>query len=651
MTRLKRLAIAADQLVFVEPPVSSEEIKMRKVDYLKLTPMKFAKEYDSLLFKPVLLNFRGQQYPIDMNFCTDPYCKSFGLPQVKYEEVRNKPSRYKLGGHASSGNGSDKLVCNSDPYPSNISTTFKCSTIAVSNWSIGEEIARLVKNDSVLDIIPDYIFHKDECIECVTTPFNTPKGFYYRGESSGHSKKWQCKSCSKITNVLPNRRESFRFNQKRNEIINRFALALLNRTPVKRTCEELKIGAGTYYNKLEWLYRRCLEFNEKFEAKAFRAAQFDTLWLNTDRLVYHLNNVRRNGQGGFDYTDVEDKRFITNVVVTSDLKSRYVFRADVAYDWDISLDNLKEDSALYKDDHLHNFARKNSRLRFSFCPQPPSPFDTETVTDYAIALSDFQRRSKYVDGLHVNATYTSIAHFWLIKQMVHCNNWRIVTDEDHSIMTALFRVFARQVRLGDAHHFLCKIDHSKSLPSAYAEYSQSRKDLKMWGIENNYEKTPVSVLAFFKLVEELKTHPLHKLVDIEGKKYAKWAKSPVSHPLPSKDQGTRWVDCTTDISNWSPEELARDLLDVDNRSTDVFIQQIRRRLSILERPLMTARGEGKSYIYANFNPKYAQYAVTILRTYYNFCLAYKSGKDVATPAQRLGIAQKQYSLNDIIYLR
>lgn len=40
--------------------------------------------------------------------------------------------------------------------------------------------------------------------------------------------------------------------------------------------------------------------------------------------------------------------------------------------------------------------------------------------------------------------------------------------------------------------------------------------------------------------------------------------------------------------------------------------------SMLERPLTTARGDKKSYIYANFNPKYAQYMVTILRTYYNF---------------------------------
>lgn len=56
------------------------------------------------------------------------------------------------------------------------------------------------------------------------------------------------------------------------------------------------------------------------------------------------------------------------------------------------------------------------------------------------------------------------------------------------------------------------------------------------------------------------------------------------------------------------------------------MQNIRRRLSILERPLVTARGDGKSYIYANFNPKYAQMSVTILRTYYNFCLANKTKK-------------------------
>lgn len=70
---------------------------------------------------------------------------------------------------------------------------------------------------------------------------------------------------------------------------------------------------------------------------------------------------------------------------------------------------------------------------------------------------------------------------------------------------------------------------------------------------------------------------------------------------------------------------------------------------------MTARGDGKSYIYSNFNPKYAQMSLTILRTYYNFCIPFttRRGKKAAakTPAERLGIADKVYDLEDIIYLR
>ncbi len=94
------------------------------------------------------------------------------------------------------------------------------------------------------------------------------------------------------------------------------------------------------------------------------------------------------------------------------------------------------------------------------------------------------------------------------------------------------------------------------------------------------------------------------------------------------------------------------LLNVNDHSTNSFIQQIRRYISSLERPLTTARGDKKSYIYANFNPKYAQFAITILRTYYNFCRPFKSAdKKVLTPAQRLGITDKQFDWKDIIYFK
>lgn len=44
-------------------------------------------------------------------------------------------------------------------------------------------------------------------------------------------------------------------------------------------------------------------------------------------------------------------------------------------------------------------------------------------------------------------------------------------------------------------------------------------------------------------------------------------------------------------------------------------------------------------------------AINILRTYYNFCMPFKTAGDERTPAQRLGIAKRVYSWEDIIYKR
>lgn len=153
------------------------------------------------------------------------------------------------------------------------------------------------------------------------------------------------------------------------------------------------------------------------------------------------------------------------------------------------------------------------------------------------------------------------------------------------------------------------------------------------------------------LAEELKHHKFYKEVEKNGKTARKWARNPITHPLSFKDTGYATVDCTTDVCSFEPIDLSRLIQKINNKSTDTFINQIRRRTSILERPLVTSRGDGKSYIYSNFNPKYAQFAITILRTYYNFCMPYKTYSEMLTPAQRIGIADKVFDWKDIIYFR
>jgi hypothetical protein len=374
--------------------------------------------------------------------------------------------------------------------------------------------------------------------------------------------------------------------------------------------------------------------------------------MNTDKMVYFLNNLRKRGKGGIQYDDVEESKFPTHVVVSGDVESMYIFRADVAFDWDATLDAIEDDTLLYKDDKLNEYARKNKRLRFQVCPQPPTKLDVETESQYIASHNNFVRRGKYIDGIHVNSTYTALAHYWLIKQMIDVKQWRFVSDEDTSILASLYHVFADEVRKSEAHIFLSKIDHSKSLQVSRSEHIQAKEDLRLWEESKGYFKISLVKLTRMQLTELFKSQTFHEEVLINGQVYKKWAKNPISHPLPTLDQGKREVDCTTDLSAYEPDHIANMVLKVSDRVTNNFMQVIRRWLSILERPLVTARGEGKSYIYSNFNPKYAQYAITILRTYYNFCLPISTiNKKSMTPAQRIGITDKQFDFMDIIYFK
>ena len=569
------------------------------------------------------------------------------MPQTKYA-TKGKPTRYKL-----TGTSNEKSIkCNPDPTGATGNAVLGCYTSTLSNWSIAQEIQRLVQINSVQDKEEEYEFHKEGCSSEEFTPFNKPDGFYKQGKSRLGMQRFQCKICKKKTALTPRRDNSVTYNQKRSDVHHLFARLLLSRTPVTRTCEILEIGRGTYYDKLEFLYRRCLEFLERHETKPLQNMEFKEMWLNTDKMTYYLNNVRQKGMGGGHYDDVEETRFPTHILVSADVLSRYVFRSDVAYDWNITLGDIAIDTVLQKEDHLNEFAKKYARYpKYSHYPMPPSPNDTQSIVDYYKDLAQVERRMKYTGGLHVGSTYTTVAHLWLIKQVVKVPEWRFVTDEDYSLMTSINRVFSKEIQLSDAHHFLCQTDKTKTRKQAREEFEQAKYDLLNWGIMRGYGTRSLRKLAYLQMTELFETHTFHKEVITPSGMYFEYADNPIQHPLATIDRGFRSVDCTTNLSTLEPKDIASLIMNVNDNATNTFIQQIRRRLSILERPLITARGDGKSYIYSNFNPKYAQMAITILRTYYNFCFAFKSSGEMKTPAQRLGITDKKFDLKDIIYLR
>lgn len=567
------------------------------------------------------------------------------MPQYKYQEIKNKPSRYKLDGKQYK----KQIVCNDIKGVIAEGLVIKTGVVPVSNWSLASEIKRLIDINTIVDDEPEYSYHYESCSVNMLNPFDNPKDFYKRWKSSSNSPKFQCKKCKKITNVRPDQRECFSYHQKRNDILIQLFKQLISRTPVTRTIELLDIGSSTYYNKLELLYKRCLEFLEKYETEAFNHRHFDTLTLTTDKFIYYLNNIRKKGHAK-EYTYKEKPVFQTNIIATVDSKSRYAFRTDVAFDYDITADDIEKDVEMYKEDHLYNFARKNAKYRYSYYNIENENSNVETADDDDIDKSGLALRKDYLDGFHVNSSYTAYAHYWLIKDMINVDTINFVSDEDNSLLNSIMRVYNEDIKLGNVNVFTSRVNKKLSRKDAYKQYQDSVDNLHKWQ-EFMELKGSLKDAAISKLEYELSNHNIYDYVSLKGKQYPISSNNPIEHPYPSKDEGIRYVNCVTNLSSLSSLEMAELLFKVDSRSVNTYFNQIRRRISILERPLSSGRGEGKSYIYANFNPKYTQHVLTILRTYLNFCETYKYKGEEVTPAMILGITNKPFTLRDIVYLK
>lgn len=649
---MKRLAKAGDLKIECKGPFSDVEMIERDTEYDQMTSELFIKKYRRHLFTPATITINGHQHDIQVNYCYNPFCKWYGLSQKKYISTKSMPSRYKLSG--SSLADETNLVCNNVDDPSIDGMVIIGEGTPISNWSLTEEIARLIQINSVVPFEGKYAFHRDDCEDFDSNPFSDCKKFHKRGKSTAGSAKYKCKVCGKMTNVLPSIEGNYNYHQQENAILLDLAKDIFSRTPVRRTCEKLSIGAGTYYLKLEILYRRCLEFLERRETKALKEASFEEIYLSTDTLNYSLNNIRAKGMAkGKGYDDI-DKKLVTYLVASADSKSGYVFRADIAFDPAFKFEKLKEETEKYHCDHSYKFLRKNARYRdHPYYPQPPTDFDHQTYESYLREKQKVWHREVYVKGCHVQQTYTELAHYWLIKQSVKTKKWYFISDNDATIISSVCRTFVDEIKSKKSHYFTCQCNKKLTLEAAGKEYYLTRNKLNDWARYNGYEKLNTTAKARLWYEEFLERYDLYDYINVDGVDYPIPKSTTFDSPLSTKDEGTREINCLSDTRDLTNKELADILVNIGSWSTNNFFQELHRRVSVLERPLVTARGEGKSYIYANYNPEYAQQLVTIFRTLYNFCWTKEKGNSKVrkTPAQRLGIADKAYDLKDIIYFK
>jgi len=126
----------------------------------------------------------------------------------------------------------------------------------------------------------------------------------------------------------------------------------------------------------------------------------------------------------------------------------------------------------------------------------------------------------------------------------------------------------------------------------------------------------------------------------------KWSDRWLIHPFPNGSEPLKAVSCLTDYGDLDEDHMARLYLRASLHPIDRFFNQVRRRLSLLERPIGTSSKAGRTwYGYSAYQPENIEKVLTIFRVFYNYCL---KGKDKKTPAMRLGLTSRLMAPADIL---
>jgi hypothetical protein len=129
--------------------------------------------------------------------------------------------------------------------------------------------------------------------------------------------------------------------------------------------------------------------------------------------------------------------------------------------------------------------------------------------------------------------------------------------------------------------------------------------------------------------------------------HGKWQDRWLDHPFPTMGEPEKAVAYLTDLGDYDEDHKAWLYNKASLHGVDSFFNQVRRRLSLLERPIHSKSNKGRIWNgYSPYNPGNVTKVLDIMRTVHNYVLP---GKDRKTPAERLGLAQAPLDYEDIIY--
>jgi len=556
---------------------------------------------------------------IQVNFCKNPMCGNYGVAASQNGTGDN----YHLT--AGSRKPVAKLICKccNEQFP------------IKSNVGINEEVNRI----GVYLTPADEPTCPNELCNNHTVGIGVGKAaFQSFGKTKSGSPRYRCKSCKKSFSVK--RATTGQKQPHKNKLI--FKL-LMNKSPFRRICEVADVGMATIYSKINFLHRQCSAFLAGRELQLMNK-HLDRVYISTDRQEYVVNWTRR-----------DDKRNVKLTAIGSaDNHTGYVFGMHLNYDPSIDHDAIEAESLL--DGGCKHAFRRHARLwlerdynesalrsRSKHSAAMGLTGDIQDEYDQSIKRDDVEVSEVIgnanrlpAKGMQVHSDYTMYGHFFhLHKLLGNVDKVRFFLDQDSGIRAACLSAFQQEVLNRTCDAFYVRLNKDLTVDEKRRALRESRQLFK--GVQANHPDLTENEVKLTLIKQRM----------ANMQEIGKWKDRWLLHPFPNMSEPEKAICYLTDYGDYDEDHQAWLYNKASMHGIDCFFMQVRRRLSLLERPISSASSTARRWFgYSAYNPESIIKLLDIFRVYYNYCLA---GKDKQTPAMRVGLAKGVVPLEDIIY--
>ncbi|MGH8456623.1 MAG: transposase [Stenotrophobium sp.] len=561
---------------------------------------------------------------LQINFCKSPSCSNFGVP---IDVLARRGARANDQYIVMSANGIPMGQCNAcgEYFP------------LKSNLGIYEEFRRVNLSGSAPASCPNLA-----CANHLVDVDGRLGNYQSFGRTPIGAARYRCKACKTTFSIKPAGINPIAKQRQadKNPMILRM---LCGKMPHRRIREAAGVTGPVFFQRLDFFFQQASQFMAARESR-MEELGLRRLYIGTDRQDHSVNWSHR-----------DDKRnVIVTAVASADNGSGYVFGMDVNFDPGVDYDkiagNVKSEVNVTPPFRRHarlwlpqdfRAAAARSKKRVSAGGLAGAISDAYQDSQGRADVESTERVSLEerlpVEGMLVHAEYTLYGHFQRLQRMVgQVEKVRCFVDQDSGMRAACLGSFADRIKRGEVDAFYVSIN-------ARLTVDEKRKAMKAAAkaFRDVAEGHPTLTEEQVKLLL-LRDRIAH------AQTMGPWKDRWVVHPLPSMSEPEKAMCYLTDRGDYDLDHRSWLYNKASLHGVDSWFNQIRRRSSMLERPIGSHANRGRVWSgYSAYRPGQLQKLMTIYRACHNYIWLAEGQKQ--TPAMRLGLAKAPLNYKDLIY--